>query len=532
MPGTAGAWGRQPPFGASRDAKAASTDRPAAPRTDAVQEVQPSVLFLRNKDGSLLQAVLGFTLDDFERLLAQRAQLGLGQQPPSFRLEKLDCAARAGEKHAALAIQLRVVVEGNNWVRVPLGLGELVLRDKPKYDGPGQHFLEFDDKTRQYAAWFRGGEQPHQLTLDGLAPLLAAAGRTKLKLSVPRASSSTLTFTVPMARANAQVAAPAVLTDTRSVGDSTEFRVVGLDPDFTISWQDGARRSSEAPAALEAIGAVSAKVDAHSTGCNVQLSVRSFGGAFDRFRVRLPKGATFLSGAGEGISVTAVAEEPATAAGALLEVRLREPTQGPVVVRLVTEQPHAVIAGQSRLELGVPDVVGAVRQWGHVAVRTVGESQLAWGPLGDVRQVDDLPQELRDDDLLAGFEYAAQPVALSARVFPRQAHRAVEPRYRVSIDSGQARLEARLTYRFRGAKVFGVEVNLSGWQLDELGPRTVLDVDRAVDQPDAPLWAPLVQPSTGEIEVSLRASSDRRRRDAQSNSRFPSRGQTWCLRPN
>lgn len=485
-----------------------SGERPTTGRADAVQEVGPPVLYLRNKEGGLLQAVLGFTLEDFEKLLAQRAQQSLGQQPPSYRVEKFDCTGRVLEKHAALSIQLGVSVEGKNWVRVPLGLGELVLREKPKYDGPGQSFVEFDEKGRQYVAWFRGaGEKPHELTLEGLAPVLLTTGRAELKLNTPRATAATLRLTVPLAKAVAQVAAPAVVTETKATGDTTEFQVVGPSGDFSMAWQDTKSQAAEAPSVLEATGVIAASVDGQSTRCDVQLSVRSFAGQFDHFRVRLPKGATLVSGEGPGYTISAVADEQAPPAdrGPLLEVRLREKSLGPVSVRLVTDQPHVLVDKDRRLALEGPEVVGAVRQWGHIAVRVVGEWQIAWGQLHRLRQVDDLPQELRNEEVVAGFEYSGQPYSLAARIFPREPHRTVDAKYTARVDANQVRLEARLKYNVRGGKVFGVEVDAPGWQIDEIGPRTALDADRAVVQADLPLWLPLVQPSTGQIELTLRA---------------------------
>jgi hypothetical protein len=498
----------QPPTASERAGAERAGERPAAVRGEAVQEVGPPVLYLRNKDGSLMQAVLGFTLEDFEKLLAQRAQLGLGQQPPSYHVENLVCTGRVADKHAALSIQLGITVEGKNWVRVPIGLGELVLREKPKYEGPGQHFLEFEEKGRQYVAWFRGAsEKPHQITLDGLVPLAPAAGRTELKLSFPRATASTLKLTAPLAKAVAEVSAPAVLTGTNVIGDSTEFQVAGAAGDFLMAWQDAANRVVEAPAVLEAAGTVTASVDAQTAHCDAQLAVRSFAGPFDHFRIRLPKGAALVSGEGAGYTITTVSEEPGPSAGRgqLLEVRLRDKSLGPVTVRLVTDQPHVLVGQDRRLELEGPDVVGAVRQWGHIAVRAVGEWQIAWGQLHGLRQVDDLPQELRNEDVVAGFEYSGHPYSLAARIFPREPHRTVESKYTARIDANQVRLEATLKFNVRGGKVFALEVDAAGWQIDEIGPRTALDVDRAVVQTDLPLWLPLVQASTGEIELSLRA---------------------------
>src|SRR5262249_11435127 len=63
----------------------------------------------------------------------------------------------------------------------------------------------------------------------------------------------------------------------------------------------------------------------------------------------------------------------------------------------------------------------------------------------------------------------------------------------------------RLRYQIRGAKAMALAVSLPGWELDDVAPRSTFDVDRLTVEANKPVRVPLLQPSTGEIELILRA---------------------------
>ncbi len=162
---------------------------------------------------------------------------------------------------------------------------------------------------------------------------------------------------------------------------------------------------------------------------------------------------------------------------------------------------------EENLELAGFEVLEAVphRQWGHLAVAVVGDWQVTWGRRDRMQQVDELPDWLRRKDVVAGFEYFGQPAALAVRITPRKTRISVEPEYIYFIESQQVRLEARLKYAIRGAKAFAVDVGLAGWQIDEIGPAGTVDSDAALASTGPVLKAPLVQATTGDVELTIKA---------------------------
>ena len=85
-------------------------------------------------------------------------------------------------------------------------------------------------------------------------------------------------------------------------------------------------------------------------------------------------------------------------------------------VRLRTTQ--RIKPGQS-FELAGFEVISAARQWGVIAVATVSDWHIQWNPSREVRRVEQLPESLERGDVVAGFQYDAQPCSLSARLEAR-----------------------------------------------------------------------------------------------------------------
>ena len=241
----------------------------------------------------------------------------------------------------------------------------------------------------------------------------------------------------------------------RPTSGATELSVVGLGGDFLLAWHKLNPRAAETPLVLEASGTVLARLDSRSITAEATLSVRSYGVPFDRFTVRLPPGMELSPGTANGYVVTPM-EADATQNGSsqrLVVVQLPKKTAGPVEVRLACRRGYDPLKDQSWCELAGFEVVGAARQWGAIAVAAGGDWQVLWGTSTDLRPSDQLPDSLRKEDVVAGFEYSMQPYSLTARLTPHKTRVAVEPKYVLLVERNEVRLEGRLTYTIRGAKM-------------------------------------------------------------------------------
>lgn len=481
-------------------------ETPVEPPARPVEETLLPV-YLKDKDGNL-QAAINWTIEELEELYQLKNQLKQPDQAPRYSVQWMSANGTASDDHADLTIQFKILVRDKQWVRVPLRLEQAVLREGVTYQGSGEQFLHFEEEGEGYVSWIRGGAgQQHQLTLKMLVPLVGVGEETRLRLFMPRATSSDLKLRVPMAGAEGEVSEGATLLPPAASGNqATEFSVLGLGGDFELAWHEAASRTTQTPPVLEATGAVLARVDSRSVNSEARLTVRSHGGPFDRFRVLLPEEAELIAGTPSGYSVLPVSSEAGEAKDQrLVEIRFPKKTAGPVEVRLTTRQTHDASGPSEWFELAGFEVLEAVRQWGTIGVSTVGDWHVLWGPSRGVRQVDELPEPLQSEDMVAGFEYFSQPCSLTARVVPIRTRISVEPEYVLLVDADQVRLEAKLKYTVRGSKVFALDVELPGWQFDKVGPDNLVAVAGAATDPSEVLSIPLLQPSTGQIEVSITA---------------------------
>jgi hypothetical protein len=509
---------------ANRQATAA-VEKPSAEEPSAahVEESRPSVYYLPDKQGNL-QPVLDFTYQDFVDLYKLKNQLGRRDEPPRYTLQRMTATGSAAEEYAELNVQFQVLVHDDGWVRIPLRLDQGLLRGAVNYKGPGEQFLRYEGNAEGYVCWLRGkNDTQHEISLTLLVPLAAMGDETRLKLFIPRATASELKLTVPLADAVAKVSEGATLLPSAPAtgggaapaaqpppaaphtAPRTELSVAGLGGEFFLAWHKPNLHAVETPLVLEASGVVLTRFDSRSISADATLSVRSYGAAFDRFTVRLPPRAELVPETTSAYIVTPVeADAKRPTQSRLVAVQLPKKTIGPVEVRLACRRNYDPLKDRSWCEVAGFEVVGAARQWGTAAVAAVGDWQLLWGTSSEVRQSEQLPESLRREDVVTGFEYSVQPYSLTARLTPRKTRVTVDPKYVLLVDRNVVRLEGKLTYTIRGARIAALDVAVPGWELDEIGPDNLVALD-GVTHHDNKIAVALARPSSGTLELHLRA---------------------------
>lgn len=497
------------------DAESDRGEKSAADSSETIKRVEPDILFVKDAKGETVP-LLNHTLEEIEKLLELRDG-GVGAPRPSFRIDRLVVNGEAGPKYVSISIQFSIHASDKKWVRVPLRLGGLSLEQTAEHQGEGEQFLEYDETSREYVSWFRGEtEKPHLLTLKALAPLEHAAGQTRLKLNVPRAVHSELTLKVPVAGAVGEVSSGAVLLPTQPQTGFTEFKAIGLTSDFALAWRENAAQALQAPAALDASGRILVQIDRQSVQTKATLLVKAFGREFDAFRVRLPAGAQLTPEEHADCTVVPLSDPSADLAAAAepqwVEVRRKTRSAEQLEVQLTTRRVHEETAPGKPIELSGFEVLGASRQWGYIAVAADNHLQASFGKRNGVRQVEDLPENLRLDegrsgDWVASFEYYRQPYSLPLFVSPRDTVISVDPTYVVQVGARRLQLDARLVYRVGGDKAFTLDINLPGWDVDvtSVGPSDYVDASRIVAKPGMPLSIPLKQAAFGKVELTLQA---------------------------
>ncbi|HTU25169.1 MAG TPA: hypothetical protein VMF30_07215 [Pirellulales bacterium] len=511
----------------SQPAATAPQHAPASPKTSPAPasagngrtlpgEVEPAEYLLLDRNGER-QHFPNFKYEDFIRLYYMQHRLSNQDTQPHFVIQQVQITGTATARQAELTAEFTIDTRDSGWVRVPLRLGRAVLLKEAEYEGSGEQLVDFESQQEGYVSWIRSEPgQVHKIRLKLLVPLTTIGGETDLKLNLPRTPLGKLDLVVPSTSIQARVSEGSELLQPETTSDGkTRLRVLLPGGDFELAWHAAEVHVANVPVVLEATGQILVSIDGRSVKTEARLAVRSIGGPFDRFRMRLPPGAEIIEKPRVGVQLVPVEDDKASQSdgslGQLIEVRLFAKTVGPLELRLVTERPYNVAGQDEQLELSGFEVQGkeAVRQWGNIAVQVLGDWQVVWGTQRNVRQVDELPDSLRrDSNIVAGFEYYVQPqrpYRLSARVVRQQTRINVEQEYQVTVAAHQLQLLGKLKYNVRGAKLRKLEIDLPGWQIDDVGPPSWVNPEAALETDGAVCSIPLAQPAAGSFDITLRA---------------------------
>ncbi len=419
----------------------------------------------------------------------------------------MSIAATAGTENAELTVHFQIALHDADWTRVPLRLDQGLLGEPEQYQGPGESFIHFQGNGEGYVLWIRSNKEGlHDITLKMLVPLSQIGEETKLKLFTPRAAAAELKLKVPQANAVATVSEGSTLLSTAAGQEGgTLLTVLGLGGEFQLAWHKAGIPTAEVPPVLEASGNILARLDNQGITSEADLTVHSYGAPLDRFVVRLSPQSELTSGNTQGYMVSPLEGTKDPGGGqSQVEVRLHKKTAGPVEVRLTARRNFAHEQSPDGFDLAGFEVAGAARQWGTVAVAAGNERQIIWGRQQGVRQVDPLPEPLRSEGVIAGFEYSAQPFTLNVRLAPRKTHINVEPEYVLFVSQDRVQLEAKLSCFIRGAKLNVLLLAMPDWEIDEAQPENLVALDGIDRDENGMLSLPLHQPTAGKLELRLR----------------------------
>ena len=491
-----------------------------------IEYVGPDTYILLDAEGRP-QPVLGMTYDDFMAAWKNLQSVEAGVAERRFTIDELRVSGRAKNDRAELRVEISVRTSSAAAIKVPLGMAGAILTQQPRWDeavDAGENSMhkaatpavDCDPQAGGFVARFDGGTiERHKLVCDVLVPLVRDGNETSLRLNFPRALVSRLTLDVPTTIVDAAVSEGAILKRESANEVGTRLVADGLTGDFRLTWSTAERERRELATVLSATGAIAISIDGHSIRSDAHLSVHSFGGSFDQFRVRLPPGAQLiqdrpgeLGAASPGYRVSVADETPAAGdRPRIATVELGEKQFGPVEVDLSTEQPLGLPSTDRAVELAGFEVFGAVRQFGDVAVRVADDWQLRWESGPYVRQVEraDLATALHDPRPTAAFQYDRQPWSLRTRVVARPMVVHVAPDYTLELGPEEARLRRHLIYQVPGARAFEFRVQLQGWELtsEPIESNGLVDRDSMTVTRDGMLVLPLTQASSRRAEITL-----------------------------
>ncbi len=488
-----------------------------------LNEIKPSLYYLPDQQGQLVP-MFGFAYEEFMSFFEQIEQGQAQLIPPGYVIDRLSANGRAREDRAEIDLNLEMTTLQEGPLCVPLGLSRSAMQGVLQYEGEGNAFLEFDSRHNEYVCWiYSKVGKKHRLSLPLVIPLLSVGEETRLNFRLPRATHSEWIMEVPIAEALTKASDGVLLKKMDSSKKGTSrFRAVGLRGNGWISWQKPSRTGDARANLIEATGEILVRINGYSVNSEAALQIRGHGRPFDRFQIRLPAGSELVSGGTAEYQVVPLEknqkeknDEP------MVEVRLHEKTLGPVTIHLTTRQPLEAVRTAQWVQLGNFTILNAVRQSGYLGIQVATDLFVSWFPERGIHQVEAIPETLKMTDSTVGFSYFAQPCLLRARVMPRKSRISVEPEYLVHVGAKRIDLEGTLKYSIGGKKALVLNIDLGRWVFDSVGPERLVAIDGVEVNEQGVLSIPLLQPSTGPIELKLKAHRPVPEESPSLHLRFP-----------
>lgn len=471
-----------------------------------VREVQPTIYYVKDESGQLLP-VFNLSLPELQRLMQRESKTNDGTvQIPEFTLQSLQIRGTLEGSRVHLTVDATIRLLTDAWVRVPLRLDNAVWRDTPTFEGQAEVVVLSEGAGQGYVSWLRGEEgQFCTVSLELMAAVQQVGTEYRLDLQLPRATSSTFDLQVPIRGATAMVS-NGLLEVLEAGEDASRLLVSGVGGDFRLTWRQGVPRPATLSPLLEANIEQVVKVDGvRQVTADLRLRVSSLRGEFDSFTVRLPPGARLFPRQFNQSGLRLV-EQPEVDSGARrIQVRLDRATSATVEVQMLIEYVATTEDPGAEYDLGGFEVEDAFRQSGTIDFAVKSGLRLSWQPIAGVQRTF-VPESLRQK-LSARFEMTRRSYGLLMQVSSKETQISVEPAYEIFVDQRTVRLDATFKYRIRGASPYGLNIQVPGWQVTQVGPETLIDSETLELQETDPLFLPLATAMTdsGELVLHIKA---------------------------
>jgi hypothetical protein len=331
------------------------------------------------------------------------------------------------------------------------------------------------------------------------------AGEQAMVLTLPESVPSQLRLSVPVGDLVARTADPMTAVAVIPAGEGTAtITAGGLGRRLELFWRPKLKATGGVAPVLEATGLLVVDVDGETVGTQATLLVKSLQGPFAQFHVQVPAETELpREGSPNGARFEFLARPEG---GKLLQVQLDEPTSDPFPVSLVTRRSAPRSGGPLRIE-GF-SVVEAVRQTGQIAVRREGDWSVRSVVSRGAHRVDvaSLQVSLRSAYVLAGFEYARQPFQLELELRPVEPRVTAQPRYTLVIEPGRVTAAGTFDFLVERGGLLGAQIVVpAGWEVDEVGPASLIDPGERVPAGQERLNLQFLARTSDRFQVELRA---------------------------
>ncbi|MFK7817739.1 MAG: hypothetical protein AB8G99_03390 [Planctomycetaceae bacterium] len=470
-------------------------------------EKLPAGYYHRLPDGKLINlAGMGVSDDEIEKLLRD----GKIERPPQYVVSSVDLAGKVEGKLAYLdaVVSIRLNVEENRWVSVPIAMDEGKIAGRWEYDGKGE--AVFDRKTTASSGtrhWFFRGPGRHKLTLPLVVQIREPQHlRYSLRLRLPDAAASSLALEVPANNITVEPPRNAGQRVTRTDA-GTRVEMWGLGTQFATQWEVRPDVTNSKPI-LRSVTNLSVNLtqDPYAITARQRLILQQ--GSVDSIKLRLPAGLVSRSNDPQQIDPT----------GQVSQIDADDET-GQVTVRFNTP-----LTGQ--LDLNWPLVASnqeLVRRWTFKGIQVAGAQEqsteleltppegVAIQPIKLVGVQRQNTRSSRADQRITRCRLLNAESEFTVELRDVEPFYTVTPRTVLWFQEGQLRLESRFRIRVLRGSLQELKLSWPGiatedWKLLPLPIGDKLTDWTTDDAPiDDALSLKLVTRSAGTFEIGISA---------------------------
>lgn len=424
--------------------------------------LQTDVIYLPGPQGDLVPVPLDTDLLDYLKSRRPKTDAPAAAGPWSIAL--VDVVGEADEDRAQLkaTIQVQVNVD-NEWVRVPLGLQDVVLQSK-SHQGVGDDAWDGFDREAGHRWWLRGRGQ-HEIVCAFSVPIRRQGSGRRLQLSLPEAAVTSFSMSVPGQATAAKALPEGSWVRTTVKGGRSVIDARGRLGRFDLTWQP-VSAEEQTQTVLQSETSIALDISEESLLIEADQAIEAVEGSFSEIHVRIPAGFAFLD-VEEKYSRIASARDEGPDRPDFIIVQLTEPTKGPVFLHWTLAA--AFPKGTKRIIVEGFEVQQAVRQSGEILIGPADGFRVTRreGEAGYVHRSQ--PSAARaSKPWSSAWKFLKQPFKLTLDVQEVEPYYTVEPRWKLHVAGAYVELDGVLQVhvaRDRGA-VQSLTLDWPAWKGD------------------------------------------------------------------
>ena len=429
------------------DAKSAAEASPARTATTDATKTEGLTVFVKDGKGNFVPIANNVTAKKLLQALGQQGRTA--PATASYHVTSVDITGFVRGKLAELTAVVRVEINDDGWVRVPLRMQEALLRTEAKHTPPANVELaaarpETDDMHHDGVRfWFFRGRGTHVLSLPLSLAIRDLSPAKRLRLTVPETAASSLSLRLPLKSVKPEVTLPVASTVESTPdesGDQTVIQVYGLSPQLDLVWSPKVD-PRENRLILQTKTRTIARLTSPPFYIKVTQEITRLSGKTDELAVELPAGFEFVAVDGTGDPKETIDENNPQKVSIKLDKAIAQTTRLDWTLKSTAEP-----AGNLQLKLEAMRVQNSKINGGTVEVITEAGYQLRKVEEHEVARAD-VGSPLSPGQIATAYEFQSDTFRLALERQPIAPSFTVEPFLFVALESERIRLNA--IYRFR-----------------------------------------------------------------------------------